>query len=76
MKKLIKEVCPTVGKIWKYAPFPAGTLPAVLVKKDPQKSYVWLPEQGQGKGSHPQYRPVGTRMHKYLSVVDLGRKVL
>ena len=42
MKKLIKEVCPTVGKIWKYAPLPAGTLPAVLVKKDPQKSQVFL----------------------------------
>ena len=40
--KLIKEVCPAVGEIWKYAPFPAGTLPAVLVKKDPQKSYGFL----------------------------------
>ena len=42
LDKLIKEVCPTVGEIWKYAPFPAGTLPAVLVKKDPQKSYGFL----------------------------------
>ena len=43
LDKLINHVCPTGGEIWKYAPFPAGTLPAVLVKKDPQKSYVWLP---------------------------------
>ena len=42
LDKLIREVCPTVGEIWKYAPFPAGTLPAVLVKKDPQKSLVFL----------------------------------
>ena len=42
LDKLMKEVCPTVGEIWKYAPFPAGTLPAVLVKKDPQKSYGFL----------------------------------
>ena len=42
LEKLIKEVCPNVGKIWMYAPFPAGTLPAVLVKKDPQKSFVFL----------------------------------
>ena len=44
LDKLIKEVCPTVGKIWKYAPFPAGTLPEVLVNKDPQKSYGFLSE--------------------------------
>ena len=42
MKKLVKEVCPNVGKIWMYAPFPAGTLPVVLVKNDPQKSLVFL----------------------------------
>ena len=42
LKKLVKEVCPNVGKIWMYAPSPAGTLPAVLVKKDPQKSLVFL----------------------------------
>ena len=42
LDKLIKEVCPTVGELWKYAPFPAGTLPKVLVKKDPQKSYGFL----------------------------------
>ena len=42
LDKLIKEVCPTVGELWMYAPSPAGTLPAVLVKKDPQKSLVFL----------------------------------
>ena len=42
LKKLIKDVCPKVGEIWKYAPFPAGTSPAVLVKKDSQKSYGFL----------------------------------
>ena len=44
MDKLIEEVCPTVGEIWNYAPFPAGTLPVVLVKNDPQKSYGFLSE--------------------------------
>ena len=28
----------------RYAPFPAGTLPEVLVNKDPQKSYGFLSE--------------------------------
>ena len=44
LDKLINEVCPTVGEIWNYAPFPAGTLPEVLVNKDPQKSYGFQSE--------------------------------
>ena len=42
LDKLMKEVCPQVAEIWKYTPFPAGTLPKVLVKKEPQKSYGFM----------------------------------
>lgn len=42
LDKLLKELCPTVGDIWKYVPFPAGALPKVLVKKEPMKSYGFV----------------------------------
>ena len=42
MDKLLKEGCPTVGDVWKYVPFPAGMLPKILVKKEPQKSYGFV----------------------------------
>ena len=38
LDKLMKEVCPTVGEIWKYTPFPPGTLPTVLVNKDTRRA--------------------------------------
>ena len=37
LDKLLKEVYPQVGEIWKYTAFPAGTLPKVLVKKHPDQ---------------------------------------
>eukprot|EP00974_Lingulodinium_polyedra_P044114 4234064-Lingulodinium_polyedra.AAC.1 len=39
LDKLLKEVYPQAGEIWKYTAFPAGTLPKVLVKKNPQQSH-------------------------------------
>ena len=42
MDKLLKEGCPTVGDVWKCVPFPAGMLPKILVKKEPQKSYGFV----------------------------------
>ena len=42
LDKLLKELCPAVGDIWKCVPFPAGALPKVLVKKEPQKRYGFI----------------------------------
>ena len=39
LDKLLQEIYPQVGEIWKYTAFPAGTLPEVLVKQLPQKFY-------------------------------------
>ena len=41
LDKFLKEVTSNVGEIWKYVPFPAGTLPKMLVKKNPQASYFF-----------------------------------
>ena len=37
LDKLLKEVYPQTGEIWRYTPFPPGTLPKMLVKKTPQQ---------------------------------------
>ena len=63
--KLIKEVCPAVGEIWKYTPFPAGTLPAVLVKKDPQKSYGFL---SKAKEKDHIHKIVSSDWHKNAQI--------
>ena len=40
--KLMKEVHPTTQEVWKYTPFPAGTLPKMMVKKSPESSYFFV----------------------------------
>ena len=56
LDKLIKEVCPTVGEIWKYAPFPAGAWPTVLVKKDPTKNHSFLSKATEKEHIHKVVR--------------------
>ena len=52
LDKLLKEVCPQVGEIWKYTAFPPGTLPKVLVKKQPQHVYNFVSKSAQKDTIH------------------------
>ena len=56
LEKLIKEVCPNVGEICKYAPFPAGAWPTVLVKKDPTKNHSFLSKATEKEHIHKVVR--------------------
>ena len=56
LEKLIKEVCPNVGEIWKYAPFPAGAWPTVFVKKDPTKNHFFLSKATEKEHIHKVVR--------------------
>ena len=52
LDKLMKEVTPQVAEIWKYTAFPPGSLPKVLVKKQPQHVYNFVSKSAQKEAIH------------------------
>ena len=51
LDKLLKEHS-KVAEVWKYTPFPAGTIPKVLVKKAPQQVYGFASKSAQKQSIH------------------------
>ena len=52
LDKLLKEVYPQAGEIYKHKEFPAGTLPKVLVKNNPQTTYSFYSKAKEKEAIH------------------------